>query len=82
MVQWLRICLPMQGIGLLIPGQGTKIPHAAEQLRMCVVTTEPFSASSWRARVPQPDIAKNKQIFKGISRLLFFLRYLPKHKIN
>ena len=24
-----------------IPGQGTKIPHAAEQLSLCAATTEP-----------------------------------------
>ena len=26
-VQWLRLCLPMQGSAGLIPGQGTKVPH-------------------------------------------------------
>ena len=26
----------------LIPGQGTKIPHAAEQLSLCAATTEPL----------------------------------------
>ena len=31
MAQWLRIRLGMQGTGT-IPGQGTKIPHAAGQL--------------------------------------------------
>ena len=29
-VQWLRLCLPMQGSTVLIPGQGTKIPYAAQ----------------------------------------------------
>ena len=38
-VQWLRICLPMQGHGF-DPWAG-KIPHAAEQLNPCTTTTEP-----------------------------------------
>ena len=25
-----------------IPGQGTKIPHATEQLSLCAITTEPL----------------------------------------
>ena len=25
----------------LIPGQGTRIPHAAEELKLCATTTEP-----------------------------------------
>ena len=29
-----------------IPGLGTKIPHAAEQLSLCTVITEPGSATS------------------------------------
>ena len=32
-VQWLRIRLPIQGNMGSSPGQGTKIPHAAGQLR-------------------------------------------------
>ena len=40
-VQWLRICLAMQGDLGLIPGWGTKIPHATEQLSPCVATIEP-----------------------------------------
>ena len=31
--QWLRICLAMQGAGL-IPVQGSKVSHAAEQLNL------------------------------------------------
>ena len=31
-VQWLRIHLAMQAATGLVPGQGTKIPHAVEQL--------------------------------------------------
>ena len=39
-VQWLRICLPMQiGIGS-IPGHETKIPRAAKQLSPCTTSTE------------------------------------------
>ena len=37
-VHWLRILLPMQEAGS-IPGQGTKIPRAVEQLSPC--TLEP-----------------------------------------
>ena len=28
-VQWLRLCLPMHGVRVSIPGQGAKIPHAS-----------------------------------------------------
>ena len=38
-VQWLRICLPMQGHGLK-PWSG-KSPHAMEELSPCTTTTEP-----------------------------------------
>ena len=38
-VHWLRILLPMQDADS-IPGQGTKIPHAVEQLSPC--TLEPM----------------------------------------
>ena len=38
-VHWLRILLPMQDTDS-IPGQGTKIPHAVEQLSPC--TLEPM----------------------------------------
>ena len=33
-VQWLRICLPVQGDVGSIPGRGTKIPHVAGQLSL------------------------------------------------
>ena len=39
-VQWLRIGLAMQDMGL-IPGQGTKIPRAVEQLSLRATTAEP-----------------------------------------
>ena len=35
-----------------IPGQGTKIPHAAGQLSPCATTTE-LMCLDWRVRVPQ-----------------------------
>ena len=43
----------------LIPGQGTKIPHAVGQLSPCAATTEPADHNQ-KARVPQlrPDTAK------------------------
>ena len=31
-VQWLRICLAMQGTRGSIPGWGNKVPHVVEQL--------------------------------------------------
>ena len=40
-VQGLRICLAVQGDLNSIPGQGTKIPHALEQLSPNATTTEP-----------------------------------------
>ena len=41
-VQWWRICLPMQEVWVW-SGQGTKIPHALEQLSPFTTTTEPSS---------------------------------------
>ena len=38
-VQWLRICLPMQGTR--VRALVWEIPHAAEQLGPCVTTAEP-----------------------------------------
>ena len=38
MTQWLRICLPMQGLRFH-PWSG-KIPHAMGQLSLCATTTE------------------------------------------
>ena len=39
-VQWLRIHLLMLGMGL-IPGLGTRIQHAEEELNLCATTTKP-----------------------------------------
>ena len=39
MVQWLKFALQCRGLGL-IPGQGTKIPHAVEQLSLHTTATE------------------------------------------
>ena len=39
MAQWIRICLPMQGIGF--DPWSRKIPHAAEQLSPNAAATEP-----------------------------------------
>lgn len=36
------IHLPMQGTQVLIPGQGTKILHAAGQLSLCSATEDPM----------------------------------------
>ena len=44
-VQWLRICLPMQGHGL-IPGRGTKIPHASGQVYRHTATRESLHATT------------------------------------
>ena len=43
-VQWLRICLPMQGREF-DPWSG-KIPHASGQLNLCAATTEPVYSRS------------------------------------
>ena len=42
-VQWLKICLVIQGDMGSIPGWGTKIPHATEQLNLQAVTIELMS---------------------------------------
>lgn len=49
MVQWLRICFPMQGTQV-DPSWETKIPHAEGQLSWWATTTEPTHP---RACVPQ-----------------------------
>ena len=41
MIQWLKIFLAMQGDMGLSPDQGTKIPHASEQVGPYAVTTAP-----------------------------------------
>ena len=52
-VQRLRIHLAMKGTDKgSIPGQGTKIPYASEQLNPPAVTTQPARSG---ARVPQPE---------------------------
>ena len=38
-----------------IPGQGTKIPHAARQLSPCTTTTE-LAHLNWRACVPRTTV--------------------------
>ena len=53
MVQWLRICLPMQGTQISRAG---KVSHALRQLCPCAATTEPvfsyLGAATTEARVP------------------------------
>ena len=50
-VRWLGEWLSMQETTQgLIPGQGTKVPHATGQLNLCASTTEPACSG---ARVPQ-----------------------------
>ena len=49
-VQWLRICLSVQGDMGSIPGRETKIQHAAAQLSPRAATTEPACS---RACAPQ-----------------------------
>ena len=39
-VQWSRIHLLMLGMGL-IPGLGTRIPRAEEELNLCATTMKP-----------------------------------------
>ena len=52
-VQWLRIHLAMKGRDMgSIPGQGTKISYASEQLNPPAATAEPARSG---ARVPQPE---------------------------
>ena len=60
----------------LIPGWGTKIPHAAGQLSLCAATTEPVHSGACASRLerspliitkrscmlePRPDAAKKKK---------------------
>ena len=67
MVQWLRIHLPMWDVGS-IPGQGTKIPHAAEQLSLHIAATEPVCSG---AHVPQLELtcSKRSQVTQGQSHM-------------
>ena len=51
-IQGLRICLSMQGDADLIPGQGTKIPHAAEQLSPHTAATQPPHSGSHHNKKP------------------------------
>ena len=47
-VQWLRLCLPRQGVGVWFPGQGTKILHAcvcAKSLQLCLTVCSHMDCS-------------------------------------
>ena len=44
--QWLRLCPSNAGDAGLIPGRGTKIPHAAEELSPRATTTEPVCSGA------------------------------------
>ena len=66
-VQWLRICLALQGTRVQSPGQGNEITPAEEQLSPRATTTEPMchsqrEAQAWqqRSHVQQlrPEAAK------------------------
>ena len=60
-----------------IPGQGTKIPHAAGQLSLCATTTE-LSFLNERAHVPQlersPHATTKTQAAKKIKKINIFLK--------
>lgn len=46
MVSWWRLCLALQGLWVLIPGRGTKSPHAGQGVtkkKTDIVTTLQFS---------------------------------------
>ena len=69
----------------LIPGQGTKIPHAAEQINPHTTTTEPVSAGAHAPQLDSPctetkiacATTKTQQINKFKCFKLFF--YFKKH---
>ena len=44
-VQWLGICLPIQGTW--VRSQAGKTPHDAGQLCLCITTTEPKRCNYW-----------------------------------
>ena len=47
-IQWLRICLPVQRNSGSIPGQGTRSPHAIEQLSLGAMTTESLHSRAYK----------------------------------
>ena len=60
-VQWLGICLPMQGTQIRIPGQGTKVQHTMWQLSLHATTTEPMSCGAHRPQEERsPDAFKQR----------------------
>ena len=85
MVQWLRICFPTQRMWVLIPGQGTKIPHAhkPQLLSSCTKSQEPQLLSTQHLNeredhvpqqkpTPRADAAKKK----SLSEPLIYTRHL------
>ena len=56
MIQWLRIHLAMTDMGS-IPGQGTKIPYASEQLNPPAATTEPAHSGACVPQLESPCTA-------------------------
>ena len=53
-VQGIRICLSMQGDADLIPGQGTKIPLAAEQLSRHTAAADPTQSGTHVPQLEKP----------------------------
>ena len=69
-VQWLRICLPMQGTLLWHPDGGTKIPHAMGATKLTRHSYRAYELWSLCATTREkpvhhkqdPDAAKNKYL--------------------
>ena len=66
MVQWLRICLPMQGNTGLIPGLETKIPHEKVKETVKVLSHVRLFVTPW-------TVARQTPLSMGIlqARILF-----------
>ena len=75
MVQWLRICLAMQGTGSL-PSQGTKVPHA-------MGVTKPVSHNYWaRAFWSLNTTTREPSHCKERSHMIQWRPNQPNTKIN
>ena len=69
-VQWLRIYLPMQDAGL-IPGQGTKIPRAAEQPSLCLTTGGLRTTMKSPRKAMKTQWTKKKKKRSKLKKILF-----------
>ena len=78
-VQWLRLCTSTAGDVGLIPGQGTKIPHAAKKKIRC---SPPKNNNAYHLRVSVAQEFRHGQggsLTGSVQGVIWGCRYLKAH---